>query len=409
MQHADVLIVGGGPAGIATALFLAHAAPRLTERIAVLEKERYPREKFCAGAIGGRADKLLGSIGVRVDVPSVRLNGVALRARGGTSVVRDGDVGRVVRRIEFDHALAEIAEERGIRVLDGAGVNAVRRVDHGFEVDSARGAYRAKVVVGADGVTSVVRRTLGFTKTRHRAQALEVDTEPVGSDFDRDLMLFDVSHRSLPGYYWDFPTIVDGRALVCRGVYVLNPGKAAHPVEIQDVLRSELERRGLELGRCRKKRFAERGFDWHAPVSRQNVLLVGEAAGIDPLTGEGIAQAIQYGAVAGRYLAVKLAVGELGFADWAKTVRSNRVGHELIVRTAATRLFYGSPRPAIERYVLETPDLIQVGLQRFAGKRCSRSALARAAWRALWATTGWLASGRTQGRASDGFQEPRAV
>ena len=89
MERYEIAIVGGGPAGIATALFLAHAAPELTRLIVVLEKERYPREKFCAGAIGARADKLLGSIGVVVDVPSVAIRGVAFRAMGRTLRVRD--------------------------------------------------------------------------------------------------------------------------------------------------------------------------------------------------------------------------------------------------------------------------------------------------------------------------------
>jgi len=69
----DLVIVGGGPAGVSTALFLMAAAPWLTGRIAILEKERYPREKICAGAIGARADKLLATIGVRVEVPSVAI------------------------------------------------------------------------------------------------------------------------------------------------------------------------------------------------------------------------------------------------------------------------------------------------------------------------------------------------
>src|SRR5512145_3138251 len=98
----DVAIVGGGPAGISTALFLTNAAPHLRERIVVLEKSKYPREKICAGAIGARADRLLASIGVHVDVPSVPIRGLFVSAGARTlEVKRAATIGRVVRRVEF--------------------------------------------------------------------------------------------------------------------------------------------------------------------------------------------------------------------------------------------------------------------------------------------------------------------
>jgi menaquinone-9 beta-reductase len=392
VKSVEVAIVGGGPAGIATALFLTHAAPELTDRIVVLEKERYPREKYCAGAVGARGDKLLGSIGVRVDVPSVPLSGVAFRAMGRTHVVRDGapgSVGRVIRRIEFDHELAKTAMRRGIRVLDGARVRDVSFGDSGVELDSAVGRFRARVLVAADGVQSVVRRTLGLSSTRYRAQALEIDTEPVASDLERDVMLFDASHRELPGYYWDFPTVVGGREMVCRGVYLLKTGDTDPPVEIQRVLEDELRARGLDLGRYKKKRYAERGFEIHAPISVPRVLLVGEAAGIDPVTGEGIAQALQYGAVAGRYVARKLAERNLEFADWRREVGATMIGRDLIVRTMGVGMFYGPGRARVESFLLDTPEFVRVGLQHFAGKRWSRVDMLSSAWAGMRHAARW--------------------
>lgn len=391
MQQAFVIIVGGGPAGISTALFLAHAAPELTDRIVVLEKARYPRDKYCAGGVGARADKLLGSIGVVVDVPSVWLDGVAFRAMGRTTTVRDGAIGRVVRRIEFDHALARIAIDRGIRVIEDAAVSAIRPCEGGVEVESGAGVFRAPALVGADGVGSIVRRTLGFASTRYRAQALELDTEPVEGDLSRDVLLFDASNRQLPGYYWDFPTLVHGREMVCRGVYLLKTGNNDPAIEIQDILSEQLEARGLNLSSFKKKRYAERGFEPHRPLSRSHVLLVGEAAGIDPVTGEGIAQAVQYGAIAGRYLAKRRRDRDFGFTDWPAEVRRTMIGRDLLVREKGVPLFYGGARPAIERFLLDSPEFIRIGLQHFAGKRWSKAAIARAGWSALSHTArfGW--------------------
>ena len=65
----DLAIVGGGPAGVSTALFLAAADPSRIGRVVVLEKETYPRDKICAGAIGKRAENALAEIGVHVEVP----------------------------------------------------------------------------------------------------------------------------------------------------------------------------------------------------------------------------------------------------------------------------------------------------------------------------------------------------
>ena len=73
-----------------------------------------------------------------------------------------------------------------------------------------------------------------------------------------------------------------------RGKRILRVADAPAAVEIQAVLAAELELRGLDLRKLKKKRYAELTFDPHIPVSRAHVLLVGEAAGIDPVTGEGI-------------------------------------------------------------------------------------------------------------------------
>jgi menaquinone-9 beta-reductase len=396
----SIAIVGGGPAGLATALFLAASSPALTERIVVLEKERYPREKFCAGAIGARADGLLSSIGVVVDVPSARIDALAVRALGQTVVVRAPGAGRVVRRVEFDDALAREARARGIAVRDGVRVLSVHGHESGVTLCTSEGDLEADAVVGADGVGGVVRRTLGFGETTHRAQALEVDTKPVPSDMPENVIRFDLSRRDLRGYTWDFPTVVNGRPLVCRGVYYLKSHDTKPSLEIQTVLAAELSERGLDLSRYPRKRYAERGFHARGPVARGRALLVGEAAGIDPVTGEGIAQAIQYGAAAGAYLARKCGSREFEFGDWSREIRKTSIGRDLEVRAALVDLAYGRHRPAVERFLIETPEVLDVGLAHFAGRRYPKGAAARAALAALVHTA------RRILRGGDGLSTP---
>lgn len=390
----DIVIVGGGPAGLATALFLVNAAPELTERVVVLERARYPREKFCAGAVGARADKLLATIGVKVDVPSVPLSGLVYAACGRTTEVREASIGRVVRRLEFDAELARLSAARGIRVREGVCVRDVRVSPALPEIVLDSSVIRARVLVGADGVGSLVRRRMGLGASRYYAQAIEVDTEPVESDPARDLIFFDTQRRELPGYYWDFPTRVNGRELVCRGVYLLKDGHGETSVPPEVVLEEELRRRGLDIARYRQKRYAERGFDPHAPTSVPRVLLVGEAAGIDGVTGEGIAQAIQYGAAAGRYIAKKWRERDMRFDDWESWVGRNSVGRDLRLRALGLPLFYGPRRPVIEEFVVSDPDFLRLGLQHFAGKRWSAEQVLAGAARGVLHTAKVLASRR---------------
>lgn len=370
---ADVVIVGGGPAGAATALSLARADPTFAARILVLEKARFPRDKPCAGAIGARGDQLLAQLGVSVRVPSVPVDGISFRAAEGETVACPGAIGRVVRRVEFDHALAQSLAPRGIRLRDGVPVEAVRDLgSDGVLLTTQGGDLRARVVVGCDGVGSVVRRSLGVGPGRLRAQVIEVDTEPVPGDRDRSLLHFDSSDRRLAGYGWDFPTVVGGRALVCRGVYRLkgSEGDGAH-LDIATLLADRLRAIGIDPGACENKRYAERGFEPATRLARGAMMLVGEAAGIDALTGEGIAQAIEYGVLAGRFLARTLAQNperQVDTSEWHAAVTRSRLARDLRIRARFLRYYYGPLRSELERFAVECPMALLVGARHFGAR-----------------------------------------
>ncbi len=378
----DLVIVGGGPAGISTALHVLQAAPGT--KLAVLEKERYPRDKICAGAASGRAFRILERLGVEVDCPRVPLEAIAMRVGGETVVVRVPGCGAVVRRIEFDHAFARAAIARGADVRDGREVTRIAVDDGGVTVETPGETLRARAVVGADGVAGVVRRQAGFPRGELRAQVAELDTEGAPGDLPRDTAVFDFSTADLRGYAWDFPTQVAGAPLVCRGVYLLRtPGAEG----VRERIAAHLGARGLDLARYRLKQFAERGFEPGAEIARPRVLLAGEAAGIDIATGEGIGQAIEYGAVAGPYLARALAQGDLGFADWRRTVEQHHLGWQLGIRHGCYRAFYGRRRAKIERLMPRLTALFRLGVQDFAGVPLSKLAMVRGAAQFLAAFT----------------------
>jgi flavin-dependent dehydrogenase len=371
----DIVIVGGGPAGTTTAIALANASPEFARRTVLLERARYPRDKACAGALGARGDALLRGLGVIADVPSVPIDGMSFRSADGAVIASPGRIGRVVRRIEFDHALAREAAARGIEVRDGVRVDAVRdEGDDGIVLETSAGAVRARAVVGCDGVGSIVRKALGLDAGRWRAQVVEVDTEASAcTPADRAILHFDASDRGLRGYAWDFPTVVDGRSLVCRGVYRLKD--EVEPVDgardVAAVLAERLRAQGIDPASCKKKRYAERGFEPGSSVARGALMLAGEAAGIDPVTGEGIAQAIEYGVLAGRFLSRRLAsdrARSLRLDGWTTALGSSRLARDLRIRAWLLRLYYGPARAEVERFFVESADAMRIGCEHFAAQ-----------------------------------------
>ncbi|HEX4447464.1 MAG TPA: FAD-dependent monooxygenase [Polyangiaceae bacterium] len=367
----DIVIVGGGPAGTTTALALVDAAPELASRVVLLERARYPREKPCAGALGARGDALLRAIGVEVDVPCAPVDGISFRGAMGEASASPGAIGRVVRRIEFDHALALAAAARGIEVRDGVRVEAIRETPAAALVKTSAGEREASVVVGCDGVGSVVRKALGLPAGELRAQVIEVDTGPAAGDRARSLLHFDSSDRRVNGYAWDFPTVVAGRDLWCRGIYHLRIGRGEDEgLDLSALLAERLRSQGLDPSRCINKRYAERGFEPAGLLARGRSMLVGEAAGIDPVTGEGIAQAIEFGVLAGRFLARALGGasrdGAPAVEAWQREVGASRLARDLRIRARLLGLYYGPTRSDVEALLAESPDALFVGGQHFA-------------------------------------------
>ncbi len=235
--------------------------------------------------------------------------------------------------------------------------------EDGVVVETSASSYTPKVVVGADGVGSVVRRSMGLSPGQLRAQVLELDTEAVAGDPDRRTLHFDAADLRFSGYYWDFPTVVDGRPLVCRGIYHLRVDD--RPVDIDALLTERLAKAGLAVGEYKKKRYAERGWVRPARLADRRRILIGEAAGIDPVTGEGIAQAIEYGWLAGRFLA-RVLRAEQSVEEWTDVLYGSRLARDLAIRSWGAHAFYGAHRRRIERFLLRHPSMMHVGCQHFA-------------------------------------------
>jgi flavin-dependent dehydrogenase len=222
-------------------------------------------------------------------------------------IAADGIRVAVVRRTELDAALVGAARRAGADLREGAGVIAVEPGRDAVTVATGASRLRARWVVAADGHFSTVRRLVASRRgpdlgTWHafRRYYRGVDETRLLVDFEPDL---------LPGYAWVFP-LADGRANV--GLGVLRDG--SRPVDgksLAALWRSVLERSTLRdaLGPDAEPDGPTRA--WPIParfhetsLGRSRILFAGDAAGVvDPMTGEGIAQALATGALAARAIA----------------------------------------------------------------------------------------------------------
>jgi flavin-dependent dehydrogenase len=345
----DILIVGAGPAGTSTALNLARIDPAWTRRIAVVERAVHPRSKPCGGGITGFGSDALERLRLSLEPGHVPVREARLGFRRRWYALRGDPVFRVVHRARLDHWLVREARARGIAVHEGEAVRGMRRVEDGFEVDTARRCVHARAVVGADGAGSVVRRALRWPRGATHSRLFETLTpeDAAHPAWTGGVAAFDFTPAAagIQGYFWDFPSWIDGAPVMNRGVF----DSGVHGRRSGPLLRGELDRclrvRGVGDAAAHAHGFPLRPFESGAPLSRFGVVLAGEAAGVDPLFGEGIAFALVYGEVAAQTLAGGFARGDLSFEDYAQRVHAHPVLSQLRLRARLARWFYRAEHP----------------------------------------------------------------
>ncbi len=325
------VISGSGPSGAGLALALTARDPALAREILVLEAGRHPREKICAGGITANGVKRLREWGAPLDVPAVRMEGVRVRVGGRTTEIpSSGSEAVVVRRDAFDASLVRQARARGVEVREETPLLDARRDPDGVTIAVPGATLRARCVVGADGVKSAVRRALGFARGRRFSRLLVIETPPLPLDEPRPVFGFDFScvAEGIQGYVWDFPCVIDGRPAVSRGIF----DRAGDEIRRRDwkrVFAAALRARGVDPAAHRWKGFPEREFDPRIPTAAPRAILLGDAAGIDPLLGEGIAQGFEYAELAADSILRARRAGDWRFADHHAGLLRSPLGREL--------------------------------------------------------------------------------
>ncbi len=392
----DVLVVGAGPAGAAAGL----AARRRGLDVLVVDKATFPRDKTCGDGLTTAALRFLEQLGVDIRaLPGyMPVRETVLVSPSGRQVSLplppDGDHAAVVPRVELDAAIVAKAREAGVEVRDGTPVTGIDVASDGVSVAlGTNGTVRAGVVVAADGHYSFVRRSvrpaappeLG-TWHAFRQYFQGVDDRRLWVLFEPDL---------LPGYAWVFP-LPGRRANVGFGV-LRHPGMSGKELNARwrEVLARPIVRK--VLGPDAEAEATHRA--WPIPASFEydaladgRVLYVGDAANVvDPLTGEGIAQAIETAVLAIDAIAagdpagsgrrykegVRRSLGrDLRFAAALQRVLRSRRGARGAVRAAGLtpwtrRNFARWMFEVYPRALLLTPDRWHRGM--FAGTGAYRS------------------------------------
>ena len=321
-----VIVVGAGPAGATAARTLARAG--VTVRL--LDRSKFPRNKPCGGGISLRVLKRFPYLERELSrIATHTVSRLYLEGPGGESTVIESDspAAMMVRRVEFDALLVDLAREAGAELVGGVDVVRASTSASGVTLESRDGrTFEAPVVIAADGVHSVIARRLGLNpgwpaskvaldmmEETPREQLRDIDPStlwvsyghtPTDNANGRGAKSRNGSKGADEGYAYIFPK----RDHVNVGIgYVLDHYRHAidvPPYDLQRELVDHLRNRGVMEGQSVRENFTPFIIPVGGPLrepGRGRVLLAGDAGGfVNGVTAEGIYYAMVSGDLAAR-------------------------------------------------------------------------------------------------------------
>lgn len=295
----EVIVVGSGPAGAWCAL----EAAKLGLSVLLVDKADFPRDKPCGGGLSTATCGIVGDI--PEDVKDRAIHGVKWWHEGQEkphSHRTEAPMGQFVLRRKFDDWLRRRAVEEGADfVVDR--VETVRDAEDGrVEVVSKGNCYRAKVVIGADGVNSVVARSSGLRKPyKGEEVGIAIEEEIPVADLERyedvgHIFTLKINGSFIKGYGWVFPK----KELANVGIGVMeSEARVFHAA--RDKFAKIVGDHGVKTDLLKPKAWRIPACIERRDVVRGKVMLAGDAAGGgDPFSGEGIRVALESGHLAAR-------------------------------------------------------------------------------------------------------------
>jgi len=318
VSQSDIAIVGAGPAGSSAAIFLA----RKGYSVALIDKERFPREKLCGDFINPINRPVFRALGVEEEilsqqhekVTSFRMTSFSGEEAEAALVGRGEDTGLGLRRFDLDHILLKQAASEGASLFEETKVRSLRKENGGWNLEIDRRGIvehlRARVLIGADGRNSWVAhhlRMVTASSTRRRSVGFQVRLRsPVNIGSKVEIHLFPGGYAGLVGLGDHTVTLgfaVDKTVLRYQAPErLLDSHLSANPYLKETLRRSELVgamRSTYPVYFSPRRSYGDR------------VLLVGDAARVsEPVTGEGIYFAMKSGELAANVLDQVFKVGD---------------------------------------------------------------------------------------------------
>ena len=364
MHDYEIIIAGAGPSGCAAALQLAKIDPNLASRVLLLDKAIFPRPKLCAGAVSADGALVLEQLGVEFDVPAVPVHITQMILPSGRLSFQQLNHFRVVSRERFDLHLFQAAQKRGVITQDGEGVEDVVHTKNEVIVRTSKDEYRAKILIAADGANSAVRGSLGFSRVGRIMVGMEIHVPlselllPGFGDLEDNTILLDFEplSQNLPGYCWVFPTVNEGPPVVSLGILAAPFGNG-RVSSVKNVFADWLNKHSVDLGAFHVRAHPALRYEGRASSSQDRVLFVGDAAGLEPLFGEGIASALALGTLAADLAVEALLTNDFSFSNYEKRIRKSPIGSMMRRRNMVARRIYSQPQLA--RLLLKQGALIR--------------------------------------------------
>jgi len=346
LRSCPIMIVGAGPAGISTWLHLQKESPELARRSIIIEKAIFPRDKLCAGGLCNWAAELLANLRVNLHIPSLPVSDMEFRFGKKIDRHHQDNYFRVVQRVDFDHALARAAVKRGLELHEDEILIDVLRTQSNLIVTTNKGKYAVQALIGADGAFSTVRKKMIPSQRRHLAPTLQIFAPAdirYDTEFTEKKMIVDLTpiNEGLQGYVWHVPCLRNKVPSIAHGISDFRVCSNRPRADMKKIFGRELRRRNIHQG---PKTWSSHPIPWHsddAILSQPNVILVGDAAGVEPAFGGGIHISLSYGEVAARSIIDAFERDDFSFHDYQQRIQSHEVGKFIAKCTRLALEMYG--------------------------------------------------------------------